>query len=907
MPPPPLLTAEKSKTMFRCQRAVINGSPSQCVRLNVGGSLYVTTIHTLTKHDSKLSAMFSGWMEVPIDSEVSLDGTPLPLVSTLRILGLFLQSNGKHTTLITRLTNTEDKVNSLIRQAYKSAVSLPTSTSTARLLSMGVHNSLTELTEAHRTVQLLRLSRTRPEKKKNLLATRRPRFLSLSPKNLRILNSCSCHDPHRGMAEPKRGGFAGSGRKSTSSATSSASSKSSSVKPKGIVGRKQPRKYTASSTTGEASANPRSVSVVPEAPLGTSAEPDPQQPQPITIKSVTIKDQEIKENAAEPPQAHFHGKTTVVLVFVVTLLLIIVGMLVQYLVSWDPAPKYISICRTEDCAAFGRELKAAIDPAIDPCHDFHGFVCGGWKDSGHRLTTEARMIVDAYDMAITEVKSDLRRASKVTQFFRSCMRAKTDKKENLRMFAEFRRHLGLSWPETAELLTIEQAIVGAKLSFLYDAPQQDWFELRALDEKTPSLPAGIWLNVLRKHDRQFHWRNNDTVITEDVKIFQSIDKLSKTYGEDKLITGLSWIFIQTHLWAVNGEPSLRFNGTRADLQTFWERGCMAYVESRLGLLTLSKAINEHYGKSENRLAIYSNLRRINENAKRLVNNLTWMDESSKRVAFHKLDNMTRVILPSDSYFDKTKFKELYTVFPKLASKVFMTNLINTSEIYRQLRNHEHYADVYSFRVFPRFGREFYLHLTNTMTLAMGVLNLPLFYNNATLAIRYGGMLSFAARQMAKSLDEVGVTVNDAGHRGLWLSPTAAAVHAQKARCDVGASSNTSRWRQLHLFPVVAGMELAFESYAAAVAVDYLGVDDYRIVHLESFSDEQVFFLAYCYGLCAHRPQTMGDECNVPAKNSPHFAAAYRCPMGSPMNPPNKCTFFTCVHDVPTIRSNRERL
>lgn len=158
----------------------------------------------------------------PSPLTVSLDGTPIPLVSTLRILGLFLQSNGKHTTLITRLTNTvhqtirlirrianrhhgmrehdlrrlvqafvlsrfiyslpyiflsrteEDKVNSLIRQAYKSALSLPTSTSTARLLSMGVHNSLTELTEAHRTAQLLRLSRTRPGRA--LLST-----LKLSP------------------------------------------------------------------------------------------------------------------------------------------------------------------------------------------------------------------------------------------------------------------------------------------------------------------------------------------------------------------------------------------------------------------------------------------------------------------------------------------------------------------------------------------------------------------------------------------------------------------------------------------------------------------------------------------------------------------------------------------------------
>ncbi|KAH8037576.1 hypothetical protein HPB51_014891 [Rhipicephalus microplus] len=56
----------------------------------------------------------------------------------------------------------EEKVNCLIRQAYKSALSLPTSTSRDRLLSTGVHNSLTEHKEAHRTALLIRLSRARP-------------------------------------------------------------------------------------------------------------------------------------------------------------------------------------------------------------------------------------------------------------------------------------------------------------------------------------------------------------------------------------------------------------------------------------------------------------------------------------------------------------------------------------------------------------------------------------------------------------------------------------------------------------------------------------------------------------------------------------------------------------------------
>ena len=48
---------------------VIKGAPSMYVKLNVGGSLFNTTIGTLTKHDTMLRAMFSGRMEVLTDSE----------------------------------------------------------------------------------------------------------------------------------------------------------------------------------------------------------------------------------------------------------------------------------------------------------------------------------------------------------------------------------------------------------------------------------------------------------------------------------------------------------------------------------------------------------------------------------------------------------------------------------------------------------------------------------------------------------------------------------------------------------------------------------------------------------------------------------------------------------------------
>ena len=50
-------------------KTIVKGNPSQYVKLNVGGSLYYTTIGTLTKNDNMLRAMFSGRMEVLTDSE----------------------------------------------------------------------------------------------------------------------------------------------------------------------------------------------------------------------------------------------------------------------------------------------------------------------------------------------------------------------------------------------------------------------------------------------------------------------------------------------------------------------------------------------------------------------------------------------------------------------------------------------------------------------------------------------------------------------------------------------------------------------------------------------------------------------------------------------------------------------
>ncbi|KAL3212268.1 hypothetical protein MRX96_036030 [Rhipicephalus microplus] len=220
----------------------------------------------------------------------------------------------------------------------------------------------------------------------------------------------------RGMEEPKKRGGTGLSKKSLP--TKSSVSSKSSTSAKSDAAERKKRKQKAASVEAEAVAKPSPVlgmeqqaalklsGTAPQTPAGAAQPVDSGMP-------------------VEPVQpVGSLGWLPLALVIIVTPLLSLLIPLLHYLFSRDTTPpKTIAFCSTPDCAAFGHEVSLAINAAIDPCHDFHGFVCGGWKESTLRPSTEARMITDAYDMAIKEVKNDAQRASKTTQFFGSCMSA----------------------------------------------------------------------------------------------------------------------------------------------------------------------------------------------------------------------------------------------------------------------------------------------------------------------------------------------------------------------------------------------------------------------------------------------------------------------------------------------------
>lgn len=160
---------------------------------------------------SELLLMKKKCGKIPYDPpqiSLTLDNQDIPQVQTIRILGLYLQQDGggshalqrlKHSTnqvirimsrianrrhglkeedttrlvqalVISRVTYTvpyitinrrqQEQLESLVRQAYKRALNLPPTTSTQKLLALGVHNTVEEHVAAHLVSQRERLQLT---------------------------------------------------------------------------------------------------------------------------------------------------------------------------------------------------------------------------------------------------------------------------------------------------------------------------------------------------------------------------------------------------------------------------------------------------------------------------------------------------------------------------------------------------------------------------------------------------------------------------------------------------------------------------------------------------------------------------------------------------------------------------
>ncbi|KAH9381186.1 hypothetical protein HPB48_003163 [Haemaphysalis longicornis] len=596
-------------------------------------------------------------------------------------------------------------------------------------------------------------------------------------------------------------------------------------------------------------------------------------------------------SAAESMGLHRRNVVFALLATVFVAFIISLPLLVYWLQPRPPGPK-VDICQTDICQEFGLTLQASINTSLDPCDNFYYFVCGS-RDDPKRRDTEDNMTAASYERALAQIAADKRQTSQATRFYLSCYRPRANETaENIAQFLAFKNRLGLVWPEKEPtdqdpLSIMVDLAINWDMNFLFDISVVGAVGRQKVLLFTRGRLGFGWKEYLEERpqlDYKAHVkRHYDIMAVDESRVKVSDSQLQDI--ESRIIEAK--LDCNTHLWIVSDKVSIRFPAASVNSQAK-KYACLEYVDSRLGLLSISKTMEERFGPIDKASNIRSFIGRVKEVTGKLLENLTWIGQGVRKYANDKVGNISHELLPNRDFYVAELRTKLYRDFPEMDG-TFMTNLLRSSDVYRNLRKDERFEDVYSLRWFPRFGREIYLHLLSRVMVAIGITDMPLYHNDATLAIRYGGFGGFVARQLSYAFDETGISVGRYGEQVEWWGKSA--DYASKVKCDVRSTSDSPTRRPVRLFPGVPGVEAAFAGYKVSVSSDFRELDDFRVRHLEQFKDDQIFFLAYCYALCSKQPRTTGEQCNVPLKNFRMFAAAFKCPQGSAMNPPNKCSFF----------------
>ncbi|XP_064487834.1 uncharacterized protein LOC135400022 [Ornithodoros turicata] len=149
--------------------------------------------------------------------------------------------------------------------------------------------------------------------------------------------------------------------------------------------------------------------------------------------------------------------------------------------------------------------------------------------------------------------------------------------------------------------------------------------------------------------------------------------------------------------------------------------------------------------------------------------------------------------------------------------------------------------------------------------------IPTYGSNATAGLLYGSIGSLVANMFAEDY----TTIRNISADASWT----------EMRTDLKCTSSPQHSSQgndtLHR---VASQDLLWEAFRSAPTRG-----DLRLDGLSAMSEAMTFFVAQCYLLCGSASSTEAvASCNEPLKRSIHFAEEFHCPVGSPMNPADKC-------------------
>ncbi|XP_049950990.1 neprilysin-2-like [Schistocerca serialis cubense] len=348
---------------------------------------------------------------------------------------------------------------------------------------------------------------------------------------------------------------------------------------------------------------------------------------------------------------------------------------------------------------------------------------------------------------------------------------------------------------------------------------------------------------------------------------------------------------------------------RREREFRWKE-CLSIVTRRLGLSVGAIYVRRYFNKAakEAALEMVGDIRR---EFLRTLRQLDWMDEGTRKKALEKAKSMVAHIAYPDELLDDRKLDHFYEKL-EINPTLYLESMLNVTKFltnysFSQLRQ-------------PINKTEWIMHKTtdvnaaydpaeNSIEIPAGILQGVFFSADRPKYMNYGAIGILIGDRITAGFIGEGRQFDKNGNLVDWWDPVTRDKFLKKAECLISQYGNyTEEQTGLHLNGVNTlerntadngGLVLAYGAYLALERRS--GRPEARLPALSGLSPRQMFWVSAAQNWCCkYRTKTMiefittgvhsPDNFRVlgPLSNRPEFAEDFACPLGSRMNPLEKC-------------------
>jgi putative endopeptidase len=342
---------------------------------------------------------------------------------------------------------------------------------------------------------------------------------------------------------------------------------------------------------------------------------------------------------------------------------------------------------------------------------------------------------------------------------------------------------------------------------------------------------------------------------------------------------------------VNEAFAFNQNLTGAKEQLPRDKRCIAAADRALGE-ALGKAYVQRYFTPEAKARANAMVNNIKAEFRERLASRKWMSDSTRKMAYTKLDAFVQKI----GYPDKWKDYSALSIEPGASyydNSVAVARFNNADNIGRINKP----VDRSRWGMTPPTVNAYYNPLMNEIVFPAGIMQPPFFDPNADDAVNYGGMGAVIGHEMSHGFDDQGAQFDAHGNLNTWFTKTDLANFKAKTAAYADQFDTYTILDSLHVNGKLTNGENIADLGGLTVAYAAMekALGNKPRTKIDGFTPEQRFFLAWAQiwrsntrpeaerlriATDPHSPAVW--RVNAPLSNMPAFAAAWGCKTGSPM-------------------------